>query len=65
MKTTGTWLAALTVSAIIVVICSFAPKKQPGGREPQPEHRTGPNTGAKLMTSPAYYWHPANIFHRR
>lgn len=68
MKTLGSWIAALTISAIIILIMKISGSKESVSSQRDDcrcEHRRTSNCGVQLMTNPIHRWHPSNVYHRR
>jgi hypothetical protein len=66
MKTLGSWIAGLTVSAIIIFVMKVSVGKETISSQRDGcdcGHRT--NYGVQLMTNPIHRWHPSNVYHRR
>jgi len=65
MKTIGTWLAGIIVSAIVLGICALCGKFAEKDRV---KYQTNDTQRVKsgvlpFMANPVHNWHPANINH--
>ena len=66
MKTLGTLLAGIIVSAIILGICALCGKFAEEDRvkyQTNETHRARSNVLVPYMANPVHNWHPANINH--
>lgn len=65
MKTIGTWLAGIIVSAIVLGICALCGKFAEEDRvkyQTNDTHRVK-SSMSPFMANPVHNWHPANINH--
>ena len=65
MKTIGTWLAGIIVSAIILGICALCGKFAEEDRalyQTNDTHRVKSGV-VPYMANPVHKWHPANVNH--
>jgi hypothetical protein len=69
IKTIGSWIAALCVAAIILMVCYVYRVLRPEENitkdsiECCSKKRHGSNIGVQLLTNPLYKWHPVNVYH--
>ena len=65
MKTIGTWLAGIVVSAIVLGICALCGRFAEEDRikhQANDTHRVKSNV-TPFMINPVHKWHPANVNH--
>ena len=69
IMTINSWIAALCVAAIILMVCYVHRVLRPEENiakdsiECRCKKHHGSNIGVQLSTNPTYKWHPSNVYH--